>query len=80
MQLFEGRQLNDGISDNDGVEGLWVAHPGRYQRFDPFRRQNAVVLDSLEGFGPVGRDCLSGEGMKGVVYDQLLGLVMGSMQ
>ena len=60
LQLCKGSQLNDGVRDNDGVEGFRAAHPDRYQRFELLRRQNAVVLDSLEGFGPVDRDRLPG--------------------
>ena len=80
VQLVEGLQVNDGCRDEAGIKGCRVAHPGGDQRFGHRRSQDPVVLDALEGLGPIGGDGLSSQRMKGVVNNQRLGLVMGSMQ
>ena len=77
---MEGLEGNDGVRDNDRVKGLRVAHPGWDQRFGHITRQSAVVLDPMQGVAPGDRNGLSGEWVKGIVQDQFLGLMMGSMQ
>jgi hypothetical protein len=64
----------------EGIKGLRMAHPGGDQHFGHRRGQDPVVLDTLEGLGPIGGNSLSSQRMKGVVDKQRLGLVMGSMQ
>lgn len=80
LQLFESRQFNDGIGDNGCIEGFGVAHPSRHQHFGHGLRHNTVVLDPMEGLRPISRDELSGKGMKRIVNDEFLWVMMGSMR
>jgi hypothetical protein len=80
LQLFEGRQLNDGIGDDGRIEGVRVAHPRRHQHFGHLACQNAVVLDPMEDLRPIRGNGLAGKRMKRIVNDQFLRLMMGNMQ
>jgi len=80
MQLAEDLQGNDGLRANVGIKSGRVAHPRGNQYFGHRRRQHPVVLDTLQGLGPIGSDGVASQRMKGIVDHQFLGLVMGSMQ
>ena len=80
VQLLESLEGNNRVGDNDRVKGLGVTHPRRDQRFGHVTRQSAVVLDPMQGVCPVNRKGLSSEWVKRIVKNQLLSLMMGSMQ
>jgi len=80
VQVVESLQGNDGLRNEEGIKGLRVAHPSRDQCFGHRRGQDPVVLDPVEGLGPIGGDSLANQRMKRVMDNQRLGLVMGSME